>query len=72
MGEHCIWYYRPGVNSADHFAVASCDHQMKYLSKIRGRSQEVHCADDIYNGRHCPACGHKIIMDYSSIEGGSY
>lgn len=59
----CKWIYRPGTNGS-HFAMASCDHDFKYLSKIIGAPQVYGCAD-FYNGKRCPACGQTIEMDYT-------
>ena len=65
--ETCKWIYRPGIREIDHFAVATCDHDTKYLSKITGAKQEVGCAD-FYNGKMCPVCKKPIKMDYVFME----
>lgn len=62
----CKWFYRPAVHEGDHFAIASCDHGSKYLSKIIGEPQEIGVAD-FYNGKQCPSCGRAIRMDYRDL-----
>lgn len=61
----CKWLYRPGVNGS-HFASASCDGSIKYLSKIPQDAARPGIAD-FYNGRCCPSCDHPIQMDYSLL-----
>lgn len=63
----CKWFYRPGVNKGDHFAITSCDRGSKYLSKLIGEPQ-VYGVADWYNGKMCPVCGKAIEMDYRVLE----
>lgn len=64
--DNCIWIYRPGTNGL-HLAISSCDHKIKYLSKITENvPQSENCADE-YNNRLCPTCGKVIQLDYSIL-----
>ena len=65
--EICKWFYRPAIQEGEHFAVASCDHISKYLSRIIGEPQEIGVAD-YYNGKLCPSCGKKIKIDYRDLQ----
>lgn len=64
--DNCKWIYRPGTDNS-HFAMATCDSSMKYLSKIPNSPPEKGCCD-FYNGATCPSCSKPISMDYRMIE----
>ena len=67
MMESCRWIYRPGTNNSC-LAVATCDHVMRYLSRINPMDNEsIGCAD-WYNGKLCPGCSRIIQMDYTLIK----
>lgn len=64
----CKWLYLPGVKDS-HFAIASCDGSIKYLSEISAHSPRPGVAD-FYNGCRCPSCDHPIQIDYSLLNKG--
>ena len=67
MTKLCRWVYRPGTNNSC-WAVATCDHIMRYLSRINPKDNEsIGCAD-WYNGKLCYGCGKPIQMDYTLIK----
>ena len=66
MSETCRWVYRPGKHNSC-WAVGTCDHITRYLSKLSPKDNEkIGCAD-WYNGRMCPGCGKTIKIDYVLI-----
>lgn len=64
----CKWLYLPGTKGS-HWATASCDGSIKYLSKIPANSPHPGIAD-LYNGCRCPSCDHPVQMDYSILDKG--
>lgn len=62
----CRWIYRPGTNGS-HWAMASCDHSFKYLSKIRNDTPQLLGCADFYNGKLCPSCGKIVEVEYTLV-----